>query len=229
MIKTQNFKHFKLPISFNPLEYGKLILKVIEQNLFIIQINKTNVTVINSYENINHIKLFKEGNFQFEYKDIKINDSTFVRHLENRKFTFKNNVLVSIEKPTNRIIWFIFLIFLFNLLDISNVNADMSIIGIAIVGLSDMKNKIQKSINNSYIYKHKFPELFITFEIFMVVLVLFLCIYFDENIDANKTLAAFSTYNIIKLRRVPSKHVWKEFIFKINKNKKKKWNYKICL
>ena len=94
----QNYKHYKLPITMNPLNYGKLILKIDELNLFIIQINKTNVVLLKQYDLFNHIKLFREGNFMFEYKDHKIDDSTFTRSLQNKKFTYKNNILIELTK-----------------------------------------------------------------------------------------------------------------------------------
>ena len=103
MIKYQNYNHFKLPITMNPLDYGKLIYKT--ENIFIIQINKSNITVITQFADFNKIILFREGNLMFEYIDHKIDEKSFIRSLENRKFTFKNNDLVSVntEKFINRI------------------------------------------------------------------------------------------------------------------------------
>ena len=98
MIKYQNYKHYKLPISINPLEYGKLIYQDPMKNIFIIQINKTNIALITQLENLNNVKFFKEGDLSFEYKDIKTNDNGFIRSLENKRFGYKNNKLVSSEK-----------------------------------------------------------------------------------------------------------------------------------
>jgi hypothetical protein len=98
MIKYQNYKHYKLPITINPLEYGKLIYQDPIKNIFIIQINKTNIAYITQFEKFNNIKLFKEGDLMFEYKDIKINENSFIRSLGNKKFGYKNNKLVSTEK-----------------------------------------------------------------------------------------------------------------------------------
>ncbi len=36
MIKYQNYRHYKLPITINPLDYGKLIIKIDELNLFVV-------------------------------------------------------------------------------------------------------------------------------------------------------------------------------------------------
>jgi alpha-D-ribose 1-methylphosphonate 5-triphosphate synthase subunit PhnI len=52
MNKFQNYKHYKLPITIEPLKYGKLILNILELNLFVIQINKTNIALINQYEEL---------------------------------------------------------------------------------------------------------------------------------------------------------------------------------
>src|SRR5437879_1854409 len=103
-IKYQNYKHYKLPISINPLEYGKLIFKT--DNIYIIQIKFINVSVISKYKNFsviyqyedfNEVKFFKEGDLAFIYKDHKLDDNTFTRTLNNKKFTFKNNELILID------------------------------------------------------------------------------------------------------------------------------------
>ena len=111
MTKFQNYKHYKLPITINPLNYGKLILRL--EKIFVIQVNRTNIALINQEDKLNNVKLFKEGDLMLEYKDILINDSTFIRILDNTKFTFKNNNLnfVSIEKSIKRTI-IIILIFI---------------------------------------------------------------------------------------------------------------------
>jgi hypothetical protein len=113
MIKYQNYSHYKLPITINPLEYGKLILKILDLNLFVVQINKTNVVVIKQIDNLNKVKLFKSGDFLFEYTDLKVSENSFVRTINNRKFTFNKSMLSSIEKIINRdhIILILLLIF----------------------------------------------------------------------------------------------------------------------
>ena len=91
----QNYKHYKLPITMNPLNYGKLILKIDELNLFILQLPKTNnILILNKDGLTNHIKIFKEGEFRFEYKDYKLSNNSFTRTIDSTRFTFKNNVLI---------------------------------------------------------------------------------------------------------------------------------------
>jgi hypothetical protein len=103
MIKYQNYQHYKLPITTNPLEYGKLILQIEDLNLFIVQVNRTNIALIFQYDEINHIKFFKEGDLIYDYTDHKTDDNTFIRSLNNIKFTFKNNELFSTDISIVRI------------------------------------------------------------------------------------------------------------------------------
>lgn len=102
LIKYQNYKHYRLPITINPLEYGKLILKIDELKLFIIQVNRTNMVLLYEHEQFNIVKFFNEGNLVFEFKDHKYNDNKFIRSLDNKKFTFKNNKLTEINNLLNR-------------------------------------------------------------------------------------------------------------------------------
>jgi hypothetical protein len=103
-IKFQNYKHYKLPITINPLEYGKLIIKM--DNIIVSQINRTNIAVISQFNELNIVKIFKEGDFLFKYSDHKIDENNFIRSLENKKFTFENNELfrITTEKLINAII-----------------------------------------------------------------------------------------------------------------------------
>lgn len=54
--KFKNYSHYKLPITINPLDYGKLI----EQfgNKYIIQLNTSNILIIKQVKNDNFITLF---------------------------------------------------------------------------------------------------------------------------------------------------------------------------
>ena len=125
----------------NPLNYGKLILKIDELNLFILQINKTNIVLLKQYDLFNSIKLFREGNFMFEYKDHKINDSTFIRSLQNKKFTFKNNNLIELSKIL-ALIFICYYIIVFN---------ESNTINIAMAGLS-ISNIIYDPLYCGYIF-----------------------------------------------------------------------------
>jgi hypothetical protein len=95
MIRYQNHSHYKLPITMNPLEYGTLIEQI--GNKYIIQLNTFNILIINEKDNENFIKLFRKGEFVFEFKDLKISENSFARFIQDQKYTFKNSKLVSTE------------------------------------------------------------------------------------------------------------------------------------
>jgi hypothetical protein len=91
-MKYQNYRHYKLPITINPLEYGKLILQ--KDNIYILSITSKAIAILTQFNDFNEIKFYREGDLIFSYKDFKTNDNEFIRILDNKKFTFKNNVLI---------------------------------------------------------------------------------------------------------------------------------------
>lgn len=95
MIKYQNHSHFKLPITSNPLEYGKLIEQI--GNKYIIHLNTFNILIIEEKDNENFVKLFRKGEFSFEFKDSKISENSFIRLIHGQKYTFKYNRLIATE------------------------------------------------------------------------------------------------------------------------------------
>jgi hypothetical protein len=84
----------------NPLEYGKLIYQ--NDNVYIIQITIRTIAVLTQFTDLNEVKFYKEGDLIFNYKDHKTEENRFVRSLDNKKFTFTDNKLVSVD--TNRLI-----------------------------------------------------------------------------------------------------------------------------
>ncbi len=97
-IQYQDYQHHKLPITKNPLEYGILIDQI--DNKYWIQINKTNSVIITQINDLNEVKFFRSGELKYQYTDQIINESTFVRTLDNKQFTFLNNelILLTIDK-----------------------------------------------------------------------------------------------------------------------------------
>src|SRR5271170_2936035 len=94
-LKYQNYLHYKLPITINPLEYGKLIEQI--DNKYIIQLNTTNIVIIKETENENFVKFFRKGELIFEYKDSNISGNSFIRTILDQRYTFKDNKLISTE------------------------------------------------------------------------------------------------------------------------------------
>jgi hypothetical protein len=95
MTKMQHYSHYKLPITINPLEYGKLLDQ--SNNKFIMQLPTKNVAVINQYDKENFIRIFKNGDLVLEYKDTIIHDTSFSRFINDTKFIFENNKIISTQ------------------------------------------------------------------------------------------------------------------------------------
>jgi hypothetical protein len=79
----------------NVLEYGKLIEQI--GNKYIIQLNTTNVVIIQEIDGNNFVRFFRKGEFIFEFKDSKISENTFTRTISDIRFTFKNSKLTKTE------------------------------------------------------------------------------------------------------------------------------------
>jgi hypothetical protein len=93
MLHFQNYRKYRLPITINPLEYGKLIYH--NTNIYIMHINIRSLALITKFDSHNQVKLYSNGELIFEYKDHKIDDDSFIRTIEGNKFTFKENKLIN--------------------------------------------------------------------------------------------------------------------------------------
>ena len=67
--------HFKLPITMNPLEYGKLIFNM--NNNYVVRIDKSLTAKIVVDGDINRVDLLKDGDSVFTYTDKKLSDSSY--------------------------------------------------------------------------------------------------------------------------------------------------------
>src|SRR6266849_6466394 len=74
-MKYQNYLHFKLPITMNPEDYGKVIEQ--NNNKYIIQLNTNNIVII---------KQINEDNFV-----------RFIRTILDQRYTFRDGKLISTE------------------------------------------------------------------------------------------------------------------------------------
>jgi len=203
MTKFQNYSHYKLPITMEPLEYGKLI----EQfgNKYIVQLNTNNVFVIVEKQNENYIKLFRKGELMFEFKDVKKSEFSFVRIIADQRYTFEKNKLISTE-----ILSSVSNIKIYPLYEDTNALT--------------LKNITPFKFNIDFIFdwidNSKDPlKAFLIWELCIILVFYIIFVILPDqflNIDNNLTLASMSAGNIIKLRRVVSKNVWNEFILKVN-------------
>ena len=95
MIKYQIYSHYKLPISKDPLKYGKLLDQ--SKNKIIVQLTTRNIAVINHYDKENFVKIFKNGDLVLEFRDKFTNDTSFIRYINDTRFFFENDKLISTQ------------------------------------------------------------------------------------------------------------------------------------
>jgi hypothetical protein len=87
-IQYHNYQHHNLPITMNPLEYGKLIDKF--GDTYIIQVNPKNIATIIQLDNSNEVKFYKSGELTYKYTDKWLDTNTFSRTLGNKQWIFKD-------------------------------------------------------------------------------------------------------------------------------------------
>jgi len=162
MLKFQNYKKYKLPITINPLNYGKLIYQNI--NFYVVFINNRNLALIDQYDLYNQVKIYTNGELNFEYKDHKIDDSTFIRSIEDSKFTYKNNKLISINKIILAIITITLILFIIsseNYLNLAMVVlSNKNIIKLRKVRSKNVWDTLVIDINNKIFSRTLFERIF---------------------------------------------------------------------
>ena len=95
MTKFQIYSHYKLPITMDPLKYGKLLDQT--NNKFIIQLTTKNIAIITQLEKQNYIRIFKNGDLVLEFKDKSTNETSFTRYINDTRFYFENDKLISTQ------------------------------------------------------------------------------------------------------------------------------------
>lgn len=86
------YSRYKLHITMDPLNNGKLMKNIV--NIFVMKVNQKNIAIITQKDDVNEVEFFTSGELKYEYIDRKIDNSIFVRTLENKQFTFRNGKLV---------------------------------------------------------------------------------------------------------------------------------------
>jgi hypothetical protein len=103
-LSFQNYNNNKLVISFNPVDFGKVLTinKLDNETLYILQNKDKLIVKILSSENQNSIEIFKDSDLLIKFVDFKLGENKFLRVIENKKFYFENNqqILFSKENKT---------------------------------------------------------------------------------------------------------------------------------
>lgn len=79
-IKNLTYYHYKLPLTFNPVEYGKILKK--NNDGFVVQINTTNIALIFTMnKNKHNVEIYKSGDLVLSYVDTYIDKNKFLREI----------------------------------------------------------------------------------------------------------------------------------------------------
>jgi hypothetical protein len=99
-LPIQNYKNNNLIISYNPLDYGKLIttIELRDETLYILQNEDHLIIKILKSENKNSIEIFNRADLIIKFTDFKIGENKFLRILDNKKFYFENNQQILFTK-----------------------------------------------------------------------------------------------------------------------------------
>jgi len=89
-IILHRYKHFNLPLTINPLEYGDLIHYDKKTKMYIIQFKPLTIAKIYTSKNINKVEFLKSGKVILSYEDKIINDNTFERIIGSNHYTLEN-------------------------------------------------------------------------------------------------------------------------------------------
>jgi len=165
-MKYQNYLHFKLPITMNPEDYGKVIEQ--NNNIYIIQLNTNNIVIIKQINEDNFVKFFRKGELIFEFKDSKLSEKRFIRTILDQRYTFRDGKLISTE-----IISTVTNILIYKSDEIHNdtdsVLTNPLYKDTGAIKLKPSSNEfgaIENYLENTYIFKNYKAELFILFELF---------------------------------------------------------------
>jgi len=87
-IILHRYKHFNLPLTINPLEYGDLIHYDKKTKMYIIQFKPLTIAKIYTSKNINKVEFLKSGKVILSYEDKIINANTFERIIGSNHYIY---------------------------------------------------------------------------------------------------------------------------------------------
>ena len=95
----------KLPISLNPLDFGRFskVINLENGKLFVLQNSKAETIMISSFETYNEVEYLKDGISLIKFKDEIVSENKFIRIINNKKYYFEDNKQVLFTKEmTNK-------------------------------------------------------------------------------------------------------------------------------
>src|ERR1700748_1379192 len=93
ILNFQNFENNKLVISYNPLDYGKLIseFKLENYTQYILQSKDNLLVSIKQFENHNEVEIISSGEIIIKFRNEFVSENKFIRILDNKTYFFVNN------------------------------------------------------------------------------------------------------------------------------------------
>jgi len=98
----QNYKKHKLPVTMDPIKYGKLIYFDEYKNTYLVQITDKSIASINVKDGINTVEIIREGDIVMKYTDQMLNENYILRKIGNNTYhyTLDGNLnLTKVIKP----------------------------------------------------------------------------------------------------------------------------------
>jgi hypothetical protein len=91
-VSIKSYYNHKLPITFNPLDFGELMFK--SDNHYVINYNNNNLInikqmITNDENKYNLVEFYKNNKLLFTWKDTFINENSFIRELGSRVYNFE--------------------------------------------------------------------------------------------------------------------------------------------
>jgi hypothetical protein len=102
--KYHFYKHYKLPVAFDPLKYGKVITSI--NNKFFVQITPLTTAIIDHTEKKNSVQIIKDGNIVIKFTDQLLNNNIILRTIGKNSYRYDlegNLLLLEVNKPTKYI------------------------------------------------------------------------------------------------------------------------------
>jgi hypothetical protein len=99
-VNSIEINDMKLPISLNPMDFGKVskIIDIKNGKIYILQNSKGEIITISKYDDYNDIEYFKNGTSLIKFKDEIISENKFMRIIANKKYYFENNQQILFTK-----------------------------------------------------------------------------------------------------------------------------------
>jgi hypothetical protein len=99
-IKSMIIKDIKLPISLNPINFGRLskTLNIENGQLFILQNNNGETIMFSKFNEHNEIEYLKNGISLIKFKDEIVSENKFVRIIDNKNYYFENGEQFAMTK-----------------------------------------------------------------------------------------------------------------------------------